>query len=974
MFFAFCCSLFSQVRIDFSKRTAVASPTRSIYSVNGDFAMIGNTNMTLLDYEEDLMNDGMMVFVDVDADPETVNSSSATLDFSDENGADSKCSRVLFAGLYWSGRGPSSATFNVTKDGVNKQLDKRKVKIKGPGQENYIELEVLDDAIRYPASLDTDLGMFVGYKEVTEWVREWGEGEYTVADIGLQEGTNYHYGGWGMVVVYENPLMKKRDITVFDGYAFVRGQGAASYDIQVSGFSATESGDVNVKVGLMAGEGDVGADGDYFAIERGENSNNFERLSHGNNESNNFFNSSIHTGGNARNPDLKNNTGMDISVFELDNQGNAIIGNNQTNTKFRYGSTWDVYVIYNITMAVDANDVAVETFHELRSVNGIEVDGNTPEISPGDELEIRATIKNKGKIAINQSKIEIPLPEGLTFLEATPDLLFTQETDGEYSFLPERGPGGKIVWEMGSLPVPEDSEDVLGIFNYTLRASENCQELLAICSGELEIDGKLFGENALTQTDLDPIPFIISFNQSKECFNEPLKGPLVFDFAINDFLREKCGWNIEGLEIPVCVSDSDSIDVENFSGFFPEGTQFFESPPQDSEEQGFGIGQGLLMENDELTLYAVHSSGTECYQTFKIIRNDFSLEPKVTSVSHCNQSIENEIGVEVFGGMKPFTYLWDDPSHATTATLKDVEPGEYNVTVTDSLGCKVETLVTVPDIPPFSLEILEAESNLDLGCDSESNGLIAVAVEGENSPFILDIIGEYGSDSTFSEQIIIPTSGVYEIPDLKGGMYSLTLADINGCTLNQTIEISQIEVADLQTSFTFTSESHAKSGFLFQNSEIQFYGEANSSQVLSYHWDFGNGRESTEQQPIIRYAESGHYLVRLLVEDENGCVATYEEYLEITDFFIRVPTAFSPNGNDSNDYFFPVFSDLNNIQFWVFNRWGELLYFTADVNSRGWDGRHKGIEMPVGNYLYKLIYTDKEGVENQKTGPFSLVK
>ncbi|MFO7823876.1 MAG: gliding motility-associated C-terminal domain-containing protein [Cyclobacterium sp.] len=108
--------------------------------------------------------------------------------------------------------------------------------------------------------------------------------------------------------------------------------------------------------------------------------------------------------------------------------------------------------------------------------------------------------------------------------------------------------------------------------------------------------------------------------------------------------------------------------------------------------------------------------------------------------------------------------------------------------------------------------------------------------------------------------------------------------------------------------------------------------------------------------------------------DENGCVATYEEYLEITDFFIRVPTAFSPNGNDSNDYFFPVFSDLNNIQFWVFNRWGELLYFTADVNSRGWDGRHKGIEMPVGNYLYKLIYTDKKGVENQKTGPFSLVK
>lgn len=53
------------------------------------------------------MNDGMMVFVDVDSDPSTFNSSSAFLEFSKENGANSSCTKVLFAGLYWSGRGPS---------------------------------------------------------------------------------------------------------------------------------------------------------------------------------------------------------------------------------------------------------------------------------------------------------------------------------------------------------------------------------------------------------------------------------------------------------------------------------------------------------------------------------------------------------------------------------------------------------------------------------------------------------------------------------------------------------------------------------------------------------------------------------------------------------------------------------------------------------------------------------------------------
>lgn len=289
LFFSLNESSFSQVSVDFRHRTSLESPLRSIYSINGDFSMIGNTNLTLQNYGDNLMNDGMMVFVDVDSDPSTFNSSSAFLEFSKENGANSSCTKVLFAGLYWSGRGPSDIIFNNSNNGVNRQFDKRKLKIKGPGQQNYIELEALDNEIRYPESLNDELGLFVGFKEVTTLVRDWGEGEYTVADIGLLEGTNYHYGGWGMVIVYENPLMKKRDVSVFDGYAFVRGQGSNSFDIPVSGFSAADVGEVKVKLGVMAGEGDVGASGDYLAIETGINTNNFERLSHGGNDNNNFL-------------------------------------------------------------------------------------------------------------------------------------------------------------------------------------------------------------------------------------------------------------------------------------------------------------------------------------------------------------------------------------------------------------------------------------------------------------------------------------------------------------------------------------------------------------------------------------------------------------------------------------------------------------------------------------------------------------
>ena len=364
--------LAAQVRVDFKPRTSIFSPNRTIYNIKGDFAFAGNTNMTRLDYADDLMNDGMMIYVDVDNDLQTVNSSSANVVFSNENNADLACTNILFAGLYWTGRGPQNMTFNVFRNGNSFSLDKRKVKFKGPGQQEYVDIVATDNSIRYPPNLDDDLGMFVGFAEVTEYVRDWGVGEYHVGNIALIEGTNWHYGGWGMVVVYENPSMKSRDITVFDGYAFVRGRGTASYEIPVSGFSAGNSGDINLKLGLMAGEGDVGADGDFFGIQKLNDPNDKVILSHELNDPGNFFNSSILTGGNNRNPNLRNNTGMDIAVFEIDNENNEVIGNNQTETNFFYGSTYDVYAIFNITMAIDANEVDIEPFNQIKSINGEE--------------------------------------------------------------------------------------------------------------------------------------------------------------------------------------------------------------------------------------------------------------------------------------------------------------------------------------------------------------------------------------------------------------------------------------------------------------------------------------------------------------------------------------------------------------------------------------------------------------------------
>ncbi|HQI71502.1 MAG TPA: hypothetical protein PLT47_12170, partial [Bacteroidales bacterium] len=279
------CNIFfvnAQVQKAFMQRTSVYTPTKTIYNIKGDFTMIGNTNMTLEDYDDDRLNsNNVMIKVDADSDPSTNNSSMATLVFSSENGAIPECSNIIYAGLYWTAR---TNTFVTT-------TEKRAIKLRGPGSGSYTFFNAAVTDIQYPG----DNYMYAGYIEVTDYVRAHGVGQYWVADMALTTGnggSTGYYGGWGLIVVYENSKMNWRDVTIFDGYAYVVGNTSVYYDLPISGFNTVQSGPVDMKLGLMAGEGDVGISGDYFQIRKVSDAA-WMSLSHGGNATNNFFNSSI---------------------------------------------------------------------------------------------------------------------------------------------------------------------------------------------------------------------------------------------------------------------------------------------------------------------------------------------------------------------------------------------------------------------------------------------------------------------------------------------------------------------------------------------------------------------------------------------------------------------------------------------------------------------------------------------------------
>jgi hypothetical protein len=209
----------AQVRVPFAQRTSQYTPTKKTYNVKGDFTIMGNTSLTLQNYSDQTQNgNNSMVYVDVDGNSNngvdgqrTFNSSSSTLTFSTENGANPSCSNIVYAGLYWTGRSsdsnPSNNSFSVTKNNVTKTFDKRNISLKGPNATTYTQFTASASDIYYPNT--TDGYMYSAYKEVTDYVRTNGIGVYTAADIALVEGngggTGY-YGGWSFMEAYNLPI------------------------------------------------------------------------------------------------------------------------------------------------------------------------------------------------------------------------------------------------------------------------------------------------------------------------------------------------------------------------------------------------------------------------------------------------------------------------------------------------------------------------------------------------------------------------------------------------------------------------------------------------------------------------------------------------------------------------------------------------------------------------------------------------
>jgi len=134
----------------------------------------------------------------------------------------------------------------------------------------------------------------------------------------------------------------------------------------------------------------------------------------------------------------------------------------------------------------------------------------------------------------------------------------------------------------------------------------------------------------------------------------------------------------------------------------------------------------------------------------------------------------------------------------------------------------------------------------------------------------------------------------------------------------------------------------------------------------SWLWSTG------ETTPGITIQAPGIYYATVTL---GGCSAT-DSVNVLKDCYIDIPNAFTPNGDGVNDYFLPrqlLSSGLTSFSMKIFDRWGELLFETTNIDGRGWDGKFNNVPQPQGVYVYIIDVSFYNGVAEHFNGNVTLM-
>ncbi len=444
------------------------------------------------------------------------------------------------------------------------------------------------------------------------------------------------------------------------------------------------------------------------------------------------------------------------------------------------------------------------------------------------------------------------------------------------------------------------------------------------------------------------------------------------------------------------------------------------------------IGKKITVKTKD-TLFVKLLSTTNCcvyYDTVvPIIKNTSGLDVTLNDTVICqNSTITLKPSVKSSNGLNPIiTYKWNDGSNL--ATLKVNKEGLYYCDFFD--GCssvrdsayvgiinKPEiaildtTLFFCSKITPFTVSpVLNNYTNYSWSdgtltidntisspgdyyisasnvCGTTKKGIhVTLIPKLIHTPFINDTNGCVPFEFILKDPILNPLVKQYveegnnQIISFvsnyaykfnKAGVYTLKYFTINqGCVDTITYSIS---VFDRPTA-NFSLDK-----YLIEQPNNTILTFNKSTNANSYLWNFGDGSGvSKEKNPIHSYQNiSGSLDVMLIAKNSHNCSDTMLQRVRILEELIfYVPNTFTPDGNEFNNVFNPVFYsgyDPYHYTMLIFDRWGEVIFETHIVKI-GWDGTYHDKICPDGTYVWKIKFNDANyGDGHECVGHVNLIK
>jgi len=325
-----------------------------------------------------------------------------------------------------------------------------------------------------------------------------------------------------------------------------------------------------------------------------------------------------------------------------------------------------------------------------------------------------------------------------------------------------------------------------------------------------------------------------------------------------------------------------------------------------------------------------------------VISNSGAPAIQVTSQSDptCFSGVNGTAAILATGGSGPYTYNWL-PTGGTGSSASGLGAGTYTVTVTGSDGCTQTQTVTLTQ--PTTIVTTSASSPDD--CNS-LNGSASLSVSGGTPGYTL--LWSTGSTND-------------TITGLATGSYTCTVTDANGCTMATTVLVGASGSVTANAGVDVT---------ILQGQTTQLNGTGGTS----WSWTPSASLDcATCQNPNASPTVTTTYY--LTVTDSLGCtdIDTVVVTVDIQCGDLFLPTAFSPNGDGENDEYCVRSNCIKNMQFEIYNRWGELVFSTDDP-AICWDGTWRGKPCENAVFTYFLRATMMDGTSEEHQGNISLVK